>query len=97
MTFWVLRNWQGLALATVLALPAGYVKGRLDGREAGRVGQLEATVKAQGVRGEVNHEVSRMGYPDLCAALGGLPDDCAKLRRLEQATKAGQSGSAGRQ
>ena len=80
---WALRNWQGLAagvmIGIALAFPLGYIKGRTSAQ----ITQLKDTVKANDTRNKIEDDVSRRGAERLCLDLGGLPNDCAKLRRME--------------
>lgn len=69
------------------ALLAGYGWGRIDGRSAGKVEQLKDTVAAIEKRGTINENVANMDGYRLCIELGGVRDDCDKLRGLEQATE----------
>jgi hypothetical protein len=74
----------GVAL-TILAgaYGTGYFKGRADGRTA----QLKQAVKAYETRNGIDTVVDGLGSQQLCIELGGLPDECAQLRGLDQATQ----------
>ncbi len=80
---WLLRNWQGvaagLAIGASVALPIGYFKGRASVQ----ITQLKDTVKAHETRNNIEDDVSRRDGERLCLDLGGLPDDCRELRRVE--------------
>jgi hypothetical protein len=96
-----LANWR--IWLPVLALGGLFVwhsravsEAETRGRKAGQLDQLQATVKAHELRKGVNDDVSRLSYSDLCAALGGLPDQCRQLRGLGPAAAGGQSGATGR-
>lgn len=62
---------------------AVFLYGRHVGVSAGRVQQLEATVKAERDRKNVDAGVRRLGDYDLCVRAGGLPNDCQQLRGLD--------------
>lgn len=66
----------GVMLALAIMGGVGYYKGRADGRQA----QLRATVEAYKKREGIDDEVHGMGDIALCLELGGLRDECAKLR-----------------
>ena len=95
MIGFVLLNWRGLAVgagvAAIVAFPAGYIKGRTDGR----VAQLQGAVDAYKNRKDIDHATASLGTYALCIELGGLPDECAKLRGLEQAPEGQKRGGAG--
>lgn len=63
---------------------AGYMKGRSDGK----IEQLKGSVEAYQERGDIDNETRNLGDYDLCLRVGGLPDQCDELRRLEQAATA---------
>jgi hypothetical protein len=73
-----------LTLAVILLVIAigaiGYVKGRSDGR----VQQLKDSLTAYQNREKVERDVSQLDGPALCRELGGLPDDCEQLRRMDE-------------
>lgn len=79
------RPWVIAAVSAVVALGGVYLWGRLDGRSVGKVEQLQTTVDAIEDRKEIDNEVSDLGRDELCLALGGLPDDCAAVRRADKA------------
>jgi len=78
--------FRSVALAAV-AFVLGYAGGRIDGRSAGKVEQLKDTVAAIEKRGSINEDVENLAGYRLCLELGGVRDDCNKLRRVEQATE----------
>ena len=80
---WTLRNWQGAAVGLVLGIAFGFTAGFFKGQASARIKQLEGTVEAHETRNKIDDAVSRAGDYDLCIRLGGLPDDCDKLRRVE--------------
>lgn len=93
ITTWLLRL---VAAAAVIAavFASGYAKGRSDGR----VATLKDTVAAYQKRGDVDAKIRTMDAAALCLELGGLPDECAGMRRLASDTsEAGDGGVSGRQ
>ena len=66
-----------------VAAVVGYVKGN----SAGRVEQLQNTVEAYEKRKGIDNEVSRVDRYRLCIDLGGMPDECTELRRMDEATE----------
>lgn len=75
------RTFAILAAAVAVAT-AIYVKGRSDGR----VEQLRDSVEAFQNRGRIDNETNALGRSDLCLRLGGVPEQCDELRRMDQAT-----------
>lgn len=70
----------GAAVAIGLAFGAGYVKGLA----AGRIDQLQDTIEAYEDRNGVDETVEGYDRVALCIELGGLPDECAELRGVEE-------------
>lgn len=66
-----------------LLFAGGYQKGRSDGR----ISQLKATVQAHENRKSIDQAVDDLNGYDLCRDIGGLPDECAELRGLDQAAE----------
>lgn len=77
----------GVLLGGLLLLSA-YALGRHDGRQAGRTAQLKETVAALRDREKINADVGSLSDVALCVELGGLPDDCAQLRRVDTPAQA---------
>ncbi|MER9628391.1 hypothetical protein [Mesorhizobium sp. M0296] len=76
--------WIAMAVLAGFALVGGvFLYGRSVEAQAGRVSALEDTVKAYRKRNDVDATVRNMDAADLCAELGGLPDDCKQLRGVE--------------
>lgn len=71
------------ALALALAFGAGYLKGKSDGR----IDQLKDSVEAYENRNEIDRTVGGMDAYERCLALGGMPDQCDRLRRLDTASE----------
>ena len=84
---WCLRNWQGLAVGAGIALLTAYPVGWLKGKEAGRVAQLQESVKAYQTREGIENEIAGDDAVALCIRLGGVPDDCNKLRGVAKNAK----------
>lgn len=64
-----------------LAYGAGYI----GGKKAGRINQLQQTVKAHEDRNEIDESVGGLDALARCIELGGLPDDCtAAMRGMEE-------------
>lgn len=75
-------------VAALCILAAGLITmSYLKGRSDGRVEILNSTVRAYEKRSKVDNDTQNLGRFDLCLALGGVPDECAKLRGVEQAPK----------
>lgn len=63
-----------------LVFGAGYWKGNTDGR----VRVLADTVKAHQKREGIDDAIGSLDDVSLCIELGGVPDECAQLRGLEE-------------
>ena len=74
-----------LAVAAVGALIFG--AGYWASSTATQNERLKDTVKAHETRNEIDEEVGALDPTSVCIRLGGLPDECDKLRGLEQAPK----------
>lgn len=74
--------------ALLAMIVSSWVAGFLAGTRSGRVEQLEATVEAIARRGKIDAKMSSCDARCLCLGLGGLPDQCDKLRGLDQTTPA---------
>lgn len=75
----------GAALGAVVAAGPVYLYGKRDGRQAERVAQLEADVNAFVKRKGIDHEVDGMDRYRICIDLRGLPDECERLRGVDEA------------
>jgi len=73
-------------LALLMACSVGYFYGRQHGREA----TLKAAVAAYQTRKTINHETKNLNPVALCAALGGMPEQCAALLRRMDKTATGE-------
>lgn len=58
-----------------------------EGKKAERIEQLKADVEAYKKREGIENEVHDMDNSRICIELGGLPDECNELRRMEAATQ----------
>ena len=83
MILWLWKNWQGLAAGFALGLIVGGATGYFKGRDSVQISILKDTVKAHETRDKIDDTVSRADDERLCLDLGGVPDDCHKLRRVD--------------
>lgn len=81
------RLWAALAgvVASLGLLTWSHTHAYRAGQQAERVARLEADVKAYETREGIEHEVDSMDRYRVCLDLGGLPDDCGKLRGVAEA------------
>lgn len=71
-----------IIVAVILgALGFAYYKGATDKQRQLELRALEAEVKAEKMRREIDNETENLGDYDLCIELGGLPEDCKQLMR----------------
>jgi hypothetical protein len=80
-----LKIGAGAALGAVVASGPAYVYGKREGRQAERVAQLEADVNAFVKRKGIDDEVDGMDRYRICIDLRGLPDECERLRGVDEA------------
>lgn len=73
------------ALGAIVAAGPVYVYGKREGRQAERVAQLEADVNAYVKRKGIEDEVDGMDRYRVCVDVGGLPDECERLRGVDEA------------
>ena len=64
--------------ASVAFIPA-YLIGKSDGRASERATNLTRSVEVLRERNTVDGQIKGMDSSQLCAALGGLPDECAGI------------------
>jgi hypothetical protein len=76
--------WLGMAGAGVAVIGAALAFGYYQGRTAGRVEALQDSVEAYQKRERIDDEIGSMDDVRLCLQLGGLPDECNELGRLEE-------------
>lgn len=74
---------------TIVALITLLVFGLIyrAGQKSTEIDTLKDTVKAHETRDRIDTEVDEMGLFSRCLELGGLPEQCDKLRRLETPAK----------
>lgn len=77
------------ALGAIVAAGPVYLYGKREGRRAERVAQLEADVNAFVIRKGIDDEVDGMDRYRICIDLRGLPDECERLRGVDE-TAAGE-------
>lgn len=77
-----------ISLVALVVASVAYAWGRADGRHAGQIEQLQATVKAEAKRKGIENDVQELDRYKLCIAAGGLHDQCDELRRLDPAAEA---------
>lgn len=77
----------GIFIAITASLIGAYFYGHNAGKHEARIEQLQADVDAHVKREGIHNEVSAMDRYTVCIDIGGLPDDCNELRRLEESTK----------
>ena len=77
----------GKAIAALVLAGGLYAFAYSSGRAAGRVEQLQDTVKAYEKRTGIDNDTNDLGRVDLCLELGGLRDECEQLRGLDAAAQ----------
>lgn len=77
----------GIFIIAVGTLLGAYQYGRSIGKHEAKIQQLQADVDAHVKREEVHNEVSSMDRYAVCIDIGGLPDDCDELRRMEESAE----------
>lgn len=87
MIWALVPNWLKYLLAAVLAafllLAGGYAAGTIKERQRAALAAAEATTKAIQKRANIDEKIIGMDAVALCLELGGLRDECRKLRRME--------------
>lgn len=78
-------TWKVIAVSLVVfaAAFAGYWKGQTDGKFE----QLKDSVEAYEAREKINARVQTATRYELCVTLGGLPNECDELRRMDETSK----------
>lgn len=74
-------------IVVTASLISAYFYGYSAGKHAAKIEQLQADVDAHVKREGIHNEVSAMDRYAVCIDIGGLPDDCNELRRLEESSK----------
>lgn len=59
--------------------------GQWKGRNDGKIEQLKDSVEAVQKRDKIDQDISRADDYSVCIAVGGLPEHCASVRRMEEA------------
>lgn len=77
----------GIAIAVIGSLIGVYLYGHAAGKHEAKIEQLQADVNAHVKREGVHNEVSGMDRYAVCIDIGGMPDDCDELRRMEESTE----------
>ena len=72
----------GAALGALVAFGPAYLYGKHEGRQQAAVAAVKAVAQAYKDRSDENETVDALDRAALCIELGGLPDECAKLRGL---------------
>lgn len=62
-----------------------YFYGYSAGKSDGRLAQLEDSIKAEKDRKNVDQEIAGLDDYALCLRVGGLPEQCDELRRMDAA------------
>ena len=78
----------GAVLGALGGLALSHIWAYRSGAQSERVSRLQADVDAYQKREGIDHEVDGMERYRVCIDLGGLPDDCEQLRRMEEAASA---------
>lgn len=75
-----------LIVAGTLVVIAGiYGVGWWNAYSSGKVDQLKDSVEAYAKREGIDNDTDSLARDALCRRLGGLPEQCNELRRLEEA------------
>lgn len=82
-----LARYLAIGGAVVIALGAVYVLGRHDEKAASQIDGLKDAIEAQQTREKIDADVRADDRYAICIGMRGLPEQCAKLRRMEKATK----------
>lgn len=77
----------GALLGALVASGPVYLLGKHQGRQEAAVERLQADVNAYVKREGIDHEVDDLDRYGICLDVGGLPDDCERLRRVEEAAQ----------
>lgn len=70
-------------LTALLLLAGGYTAGTIKERQRAAVAAAEATAKAIQKRTNIDEKIIGMDAVALCLELGGVPEQCNELRRVE--------------
>lgn len=87
MIWALIPTWLKYSLAALVAafllLAGGYAAGTIKERQRAAVAAAEATAKAIQKRANIDEKIIGMDAVALCNELGGLPEQCNELRRVE--------------
>lgn len=78
----------GFAAGVLIAFLPAFALGKYEGRQLERQAVIQRSIEAYQKRERIDHDVSGLDAARLCRELGGLPERCQQLRRLEEATEA---------
>lgn len=84
------------ALAAVIAIAGVYLYGKHAGHQAAIVSTLKAEAKAYGDRAHEDQTVDALDRVALCRQLGGLPEQCARLRGMAEDPGPARNGGLSR-
>ncbi|MBA8822334.1 hypothetical protein BRY73_02745 [Ochrobactrum sp. P6BS-III] len=83
----LIPSWLKYSLAALvvafLLLAGGYAAGTIKERQRAAVAAAEATAKAIEKRANIDEKIIGMDAAALCLELGGVPEQCNELRRVE--------------
>ena len=77
----------GVCVGVLVSAFPSYLLGYNSGKRVAQIEQLKADVDARIKREGINNDVRSMDRYAICIDLGGLPDQCDELRRMEQAAE----------
>ena len=87
MIWALIPTWLKYSLAALVAafllLAGGYAAGTIKERQRAALAAAEATAKAIQKRANIDEKIIGMDAVALCNELGGLPEQCNELRRVE--------------
>jgi len=87
MIWALIPSWLKYSLAALVAafllLAGGYTAGTIKERQRAALAAAEATAKAIQKRANIDEKIIGMDAVALCNELGGLPEQCNELRRVE--------------
>lgn len=83
----LIPSWLKYSLAALVAalllLAGGYAAGTIKERQRAALAAAEATAKAIQKRANIDEKIIGMDAVALCLELGGVPEQCNELRRVE--------------
>lgn len=77
----------GKIAVVIVMIVAAWIGGFVSGRMSGKAQQLADTVEAFQKRGKIDAAVDGKPDYDICIAVGGVPEQCNQLRRVDTATQ----------